>query len=81
MCMGATMAVACVALSGGRQPDVCAAHLDRLPAAAAAGPASRPGHWVAGMLPYTAGGLAVLALGLLTAIAARRRGRLRRRPA
>jgi uncharacterized repeat protein (TIGR01451 family) len=73
-------AVACVTLSGGRQPAVCAAHLDRLPAAAA-GPASRPAHWVPGVPAYTAGGLAVLALGLLTAIAARRRGRLRRRPA
>jgi uncharacterized repeat protein (TIGR01451 family) len=73
-------AVACVTLSGGRQPTVCAAHLDRLPAATA-GPASRPVHWIAGALAYTAGGLAVLVLGLLTAIAARRRGRLRRRPA
>jgi uncharacterized repeat protein (TIGR01451 family) len=73
-------AVACVTLAGGRRPAVCAAHLDRLPAAAA-GPASRSAHRVAGVLAYTAGGLAVLGLGLLTAIAARRRGRLRRRPA
>jgi uncharacterized repeat protein (TIGR01451 family) len=73
-------AVACVTLAGGRQPTVCAAHLDRLPAAAA-GRASRSAHWVAGAPEYTAAGLVVLALGLLTAIAARRRGRLRRRPA
>jgi uncharacterized repeat protein (TIGR01451 family) len=74
-------AVACAALPGSSRPIVCAAHLDRLPAAAAGGPAPRPAHWVTGVLTYTAGGLAVLALGLLTAIAARRRDRLRRRPA
>jgi len=73
-------AVACVALPGSSSPIVCAAHLDRLPAAAAA-PASRSGRSVGGVLTYTTGGLAVLVLGLLTVIVARRRGRLRRQPA
>jgi uncharacterized repeat protein (TIGR01451 family) len=73
-------AVACVALPGSSSPIVCAAHLDRLPAAAAA-PASRSGHSTGGVLTYTTGGLVVLVLGLLTAIIARRRGRLRRQPA
>jgi uncharacterized repeat protein (TIGR01451 family) len=73
-------AVACVALPGSSRPVVCAAHLDRLPAAAAE-PASRSGHSVGNVLTYTAGGLAVLALGLVTAIFARRRGRLRRQSA
>jgi uncharacterized repeat protein (TIGR01451 family) len=72
-------AIACVTLPGGSRPVVCAAHLDRLPAAAAV--ASRSGHSAGNGLAYTAGGLAVLALGLLTAIVARRRGRLRRQPA
>jgi uncharacterized repeat protein (TIGR01451 family) len=73
-------AVACATLPGSRSPIVCAAHLDRLPAAAAA-PASRSGHSVGNVPTYTAAGLAVLALGLLTAIVARRRGRPRRQPA
>jgi uncharacterized repeat protein (TIGR01451 family) len=75
-------AVACVALAGSSRPIVCAAHLDRLPtvAAAAAG-ASRSGHSGGNVVAYTAGGLAVLALGLVAAIVARRRGRLRRQPA
>ena len=64
-------AIACVALPGGGRPIVCAAHLDQLPAAAAA-PAARPAS-SSGHLPvYAAGGLAVLAAGLLTAIAGRR---------
>jgi hypothetical protein len=71
-------AVACVALPGGGRPIVCAAHLDQLPAAAAA-PAARPGP-SSGHLPvYAAGGLAVLAAGLLTAIAGRRMRPKRRR--
>jgi hypothetical protein len=75
-------AVACVTVPGSSRPVVCAAHLDRLPAAAAtAASASRSGHSVGNALTYTAAGLAVLALGLLTAIVARRRGRLRRQPA
>ena len=72
-------AVACVTLPGSSRPIVCAAHLDRLPAAAAAS-ASQSGHSVDRVVAYTAG-LAVLALGLLGAIVARRRGRLRRQPA
>ena len=74
-------AVACATLPGSSSPVVCAAHLDRLPAAAgaaAAAPASRPTRSVSNRLAYTAAGLAalaVLALGLLTAIAVRRRGR------
>jgi uncharacterized repeat protein (TIGR01451 family) len=77
-------AVACVAVPGGGRPIVCAAHLDQLPAAAAAAEsaaaAARPGS-SSGHLPvYAAGGLAVLAAGLLTAIAGRRM-RPKRRPA
>jgi uncharacterized repeat protein (TIGR01451 family) len=72
-------AVACVTLPGSSSPIVCAAHLDRLPAAAAMS-APRSGHSNGNLGTYTAVGLAVLALGLLTAIAARRRGRLRRQP-
>jgi uncharacterized repeat protein (TIGR01451 family) len=73
-------AVACVTLPGSSRPLVCAAHLDRLPAAAAAS-TSRSGHSVRNVPTYTAAGLAVLALGLLAAIVARRRGRPRRQPA
>jgi uncharacterized repeat protein (TIGR01451 family) len=74
-------AVACVTLPGSSSPVVCAAHLDRLPAAAAAtASTSRSGHSNASVLAYTAG-VVVLALGLLTAIVARRRGRLRRQTA
>jgi uncharacterized repeat protein (TIGR01451 family) len=75
-------AVACVALSGSSRPIVCAAHLDRLPAAAAAAAStSRSGRSGGDVLTYTGIGLAVLVLGLLAAIVARRRGRLRRQPA
>jgi uncharacterized repeat protein (TIGR01451 family) len=74
-------AVACVTLPGSSRPIVCAAHLDRLPALLAAS-TTRSGHSTGNAGAYTAaGGLAVLALGLLTAIVARRRGRLRRQPA
>jgi uncharacterized repeat protein (TIGR01451 family) len=73
-------AVACVTLPGSSSPIVCAAHLDRLPAAAA-GSTSRSGHSIGNGLTYTAAGLAALAVALLTAIVARRRGRLRRQPA
>jgi uncharacterized repeat protein (TIGR01451 family) len=73
-------AVACVTLPASRRPIVCAAHLDRLPAAIAAS-ASRSGHSIGNVQTYTAAGLAALALGLLIAIVARRRGRLRRQPA
>jgi uncharacterized repeat protein (TIGR01451 family) len=73
-------AIACVTLPGSSRPLVCAAHLDRLPALAAAS-TSRSGHSIGNVATYIAAGLAVLALGLLTAIVARRRGRLRRQPA
>jgi uncharacterized repeat protein (TIGR01451 family) len=71
-------AIACAALPGNSQPVVCAAHLDRLPAAApSAASSGGPG----GNLPgYAAVGLAALAAGLLTVTAARRTRR-RRRPA
>jgi uncharacterized repeat protein (TIGR01451 family) len=72
-------AVACVTLPGGRQPVVCAAHLDRLPAAAA-GPAPGSGSLSSSLPAYTAAGLATLAAGLLTVIAGRRI-RIRRRQA
>jgi uncharacterized repeat protein (TIGR01451 family) len=72
-------AVACVALPGSSRPVVCAAHLDRLPAAAAAVPRSgRSGLSAAG---YAAIGLAAAALGLLSAFVVRRRVRPRRQPA
>jgi uncharacterized repeat protein (TIGR01451 family) len=73
-------AVACVTLPGSSRPLVCAAHLDRLPAAVAAS-TPRSGHSIGNVGTYIAAGLAVLALGLLTAIVARRRGRVRRQPA
>ena len=68
-------AVACAALPGGGAPIVCAAHLDRLPAAAAE-PATESG-WRrrssgSKLLAYAGGGLAVLVAGLLTVIAGRR---------
>jgi uncharacterized repeat protein (TIGR01451 family) len=70
-------AIACAALPGASQPVVCAAHLDRLPAALSAAASGGPG----GNLPgYAAAGLAALAAGLLTVTAARR-VRRRRRPA
>jgi uncharacterized repeat protein (TIGR01451 family) len=69
-------AVACVELPGGSRPVACAAHLDRLPAAAPA--ASQPGRPGSGAATYAATGLAVLALGLYTGLAARRLARSRR---
>ena len=73
-------ALACATLPGAKGPIVCAAHLDRLPAATAATATSRSAHSAGGVLPYTVGGVAALALGLL-AVVARRRSRLRRQPA
>jgi uncharacterized repeat protein (TIGR01451 family) len=75
-------AIACVALPGAKQPIVCAAHLDKLPAAEAgkggkAGPARRQSGM--GVLPYAAAALALLA-GCLAAVLFGRRTRLRRRP-
>jgi uncharacterized repeat protein (TIGR01451 family) len=72
-------AVACAALPGRRRPIVCAAHLDQLPAAAAE-PVARSGSSSRNLPVYAAGSLAVLAAGLLTAIASRRM-RPGRRPA
>jgi uncharacterized repeat protein (TIGR01451 family) len=72
-------AVACVALPGSSRPVVCAAHLDRLPAAVAG--VSRSGRFGVSAAGYAAIGLAVAALGLLGAVVVRRRGRLRRQPA
>ena len=74
-------AVACVALPGGSRPIVCAAHLDHLPAtAAAAESAAGSGSSRRNLTAYAAAGLAVLVVGLLTVIAGRRL-RLRRRQA
>jgi uncharacterized repeat protein (TIGR01451 family) len=74
-------AVACVAQPGSSRPIVCASHLDRLPAAAAAAePAAGSGSSRSNLTAYAAAGLAVLAAGLLTVIAGRRI-RLRRRQA
>jgi uncharacterized repeat protein (TIGR01451 family) len=77
-------AVACAALPGGSRPTVCAAHLDRLPAAtaesAAGSGSSGSGSSGSKLRAYAAAGLAVLAAGLLTVIAGRRI-RLRRRQA
>ena len=64
-------AVACVTPHGSTRPAVCAAHLDRLPAATGT-PAARSG---LGPAPYVAAGLAVLVLLLLAALAVRRRSR------
>lgn len=71
-------AVACVTLPDSKNPIVCAAHLDRLPAAAET--ASRSGHSGLPWPAYAAAGLGALALGLLTTIVARRRGLLRGQP-
>jgi uncharacterized repeat protein (TIGR01451 family) len=71
-------AVACVTPQDSTRPIVCAAHLDRLPAVAKPGARSSQS---GAAVTYTAAGLAVLALGMLTAFAARRRGRTRRQPA
>jgi uncharacterized repeat protein (TIGR01451 family) len=71
-------AVACVTLPGSRSPIVCASHLDRLPAAAeAAAGSGRSG--VPGLV-YAAAGLGALVLGLLGAVAFRRRGLVQRQP-
>jgi uncharacterized repeat protein (TIGR01451 family) len=77
-------AVACASAEGGSRPIVCAAHLDRLPAAMAA-PAPRAagtraaGTWAAAPLPYAAAALVVLAASAL-AFLVRRRARLQKRP-
>ena len=72
-------AVACAATEGSSTPIVCAAHLDRLPAAAA-GTASRAARTSSAVpVAYAAAALAVLAVAVL-AVVARRRAGLRRRP-
>jgi uncharacterized repeat protein (TIGR01451 family) len=74
-------AVACAAAdSSHSRPIVCAAHLDRLPAVAAAqaSRAARPSGLV--LLAYAVAALVVIAAGVL-AVVALRRLRLRRRPA
>jgi uncharacterized repeat protein (TIGR01451 family) len=75
-------AIACVALPGARQPIVCAADLDKLPAAKAgtavtAGPARRRSGM--GAAPYAAAALVLLA-GFLVTVLFGYRTRLRRRP-
>jgi uncharacterized repeat protein (TIGR01451 family) len=70
-------AVACASARGGSRPIVCAAHLDRLPAATSAS-VSRTGR-LAGMpaLAYAGVGLVLLVAAAFAALA-RRRVRLRR---
>jgi uncharacterized repeat protein (TIGR01451 family) len=72
-------AVACASAEGSSRPIVCAAHLDRLPAATAALASQGAGTPEAVPLDYAAAALVVLAAGVL-AVIARRRVRLRRRP-
>ena len=74
-------AIACVALPGARQPIVCAAHLDKLPAAEAGkagkgGPARRQSGM--GAAPYAEAAFALLAV-CVAAVLFRYRTRLRRR--
>ena len=71
-------AVACASAGDSRRPIVCAAHLDRLPAAAQAASASRSAR-PAGLPPlaYAGAALAVLAAAVL-AVLARRRTRQRK---
>ncbi len=73
-------AVACAAADGSSRPIVCAAHLDRLPAAAAASAPGDAGPSRPVLLASAVAVLVVLAAGVLAAIAFRRL-RLRRRPA
>ncbi len=73
-------AVACVTQPGSSRPVICASHLDRLPAAAAAAAGPAAGSSRSNLITYAAAGLAVLVAGLLTVIAGRRI-RLRRRQA
>ena len=73
-------AVACASAEGSSRPIVCAAHLDRLPAATAASASRAAG--TSGAVPVAYAGAAALAVLVATALAviARRRVRLRRRP-
>jgi len=65
-------AVACAVLTGGSRPVVCAAHLDRLPAAAGRPTAAGSRSSGSKLLAYAGGGLAVLVAVLVTVIARRR---------
>ena len=70
-------AVACAAARGSARPIVCAAHLDQLPAVAAA-PAPKASGSPGRVLPaYAGGALAVLAVGALIMIVGRRARRRR----
>jgi uncharacterized repeat protein (TIGR01451 family) len=70
-------AVACAAPQGSARPIVCAAHLDQLPAVAAT-PAPTASGSLGRVLPaYVGGALAVLAVGALIVIVARRAVRRR----
>ena len=71
-------AVACASAEGSTTPIVCAAHLDRLPAAAAASASRAAGTSGAVPVAYAAASLAVLAAAVLTVIARRRAGPRRR---
>ena len=70
--------VACAAAQGSSRPIVCAAHLDRLPAAATLSARRASGSSGIPPLGYAGAALGVLALGVL-AVLAGRRVRLRRR--
>jgi uncharacterized repeat protein (TIGR01451 family) len=73
-------AVACATLQGSSEPTVCAAHLDQLPAdAAAVGRARQAATSAAGFPVAYLAGLCALAAAVLAVIAARVT-RLRRRP-
>jgi uncharacterized repeat protein (TIGR01451 family) len=74
-------AVACAAAQGSSRPIVCAAHLDRLPAAAAVSTTRASGSSGLPPLGYAGAGLGVLALGGVLATLYGRRIRRRRRPA
>jgi uncharacterized repeat protein (TIGR01451 family) len=70
-------AVACAAREGSKTPTVCAAHLDRLPAATAASAPRAGGPAAGSLLLYAVAGLAGLAV-LAAGLIAGRRIRLRR---
>lgn len=70
-------AVACAAAQGNGRPIVCAAHLDTLPAVAAAPAPTASGSLSRVMPVYVGGALAVLAVGALITIVGRRVGRRR----
>jgi uncharacterized repeat protein (TIGR01451 family) len=72
-------AVACATAQGSARPIVCAAHLDQLPAVAAT-PAAKASGSLGKVLPaYVGVALAVLVVGALVMVVARRAGR-RRQP-